>query len=75
MIPILALTLNFKKLSPPEPGALDAINHIIRLREKLKWKTPVFPHSLKYRPKIALQKYSLKVRSYLMQFQLLEIKF
>lgn len=70
MIPILGLTLNFKKLFPPEPEELDAIKHIIRLREKLQWKTPVFPHSLKYRPKIAL-----KVRSYPMQFQLLEIKF
>lgn len=75
MIPIFALTLNFKKLFPPEPEELDAIKHIIRLREKLQWKTPVFPHSLKYRPKIALQKCSLKVRSYPMQFQLLEIKF
>lgn len=75
MIPILALTLTFKKLFPPEPGELDVIKHIIRLREKLEWKTPVFPRSLRYQPKSALQKFSLKVRSYPMQFQLLEIKF
>nr|XP_048295519.1 dynein axonemal heavy chain 14 [Myodes glareolus] len=43
-----------------EPGELDVIKHIIRLREKLGWKTPVFPRSLRYHPKIDLQKFSLK---------------
>ncbi|XP_051041734.1 dynein axonemal heavy chain 14 [Phodopus roborovskii] len=43
-----------------EPEETDAIKHIIRLREKLEWKTPLFPRSLKYRPKTTHQKCSLK---------------
>lgn len=67
IMPILVLVLNFKKLSPPEPEEHDAIKHIIRLREKLEWKTPVLPRNLKYLPKV-LPKRSLKVQFYLMQF-------
>ncbi|KAL6037087.1 hypothetical protein STEG23_030202, partial [Scotinomys teguina] len=43
-----------------EPEEHDAIKHIIRLRDKLEWKTPVFPPNLKYLPKIVLPKCGLK---------------
>nr|XP_042114676.1 dynein axonemal heavy chain 14 isoform X2 [Peromyscus maniculatus bairdii] len=49
----------FKLYDRAEPEEHDAIKHIIRLREKLEWKTPVLPRNLKYLPKV-LPKRSLK---------------